>query len=205
MTTISAESQATQLDSEALDQLFRDARTANTFTHEAVTDEDIHELYELIKWGPTAFNQQPLRGVVVRSEEARARLVPLMSDTNQAKVAAAPAVLILAADNDFHEQMPEQFPVFPEAKDVFFSQREARQGSAIVNASLQIGYLILGIRALGFAAGPMNGFDFEAVTEEFFPGKDAQALVVVNIGKPGPDAWYPRLPRLAFDEVFDVI
>jgi 3-hydroxypropanoate dehydrogenase len=205
MTTISGVAQATQLDAGALDQLFRDARTANTFTDDPVTDADIRELYELVKWGPTAFNQQPLRGVVVRSEEARARLVPLMSDGNQAKVAAAPAVLILAADNDFHEQLPEQFPVFPEAKDVFFSEREARQPSAIVNASLQIGYVILGIRALGFAAGPMNGFDSEAVTKEFFSDRDAQALVVVNIGRPGPNAWFPRLPRLTFEQAFEVV
>jgi len=203
--TNTAESETSVLDARAMDLLFREARTANAFTDDPVTDDDIQALYELIKWGPTAFNQQPLRGVVVRSEEARARLVPLMWESNQGKVAGAPAVLILAANNDFHEHLPEQFPVFPEAKDVFFSEREARQASAIVNTSLQIGYLILGIRALGFAAGPMNGFDSEAVSKEFFSGQDVQALVVVNIGKPGPNAWFPRLPRLTFEQVFEVV
>lgn len=190
------------LDPSAQDLLFRAARTANTFTDEPVSDEQIAALYDLVKWAPTSFNQQPLRVALIRSEQAKSRLVPLMWDTNQGKIAAAPLVAVLAADLDFHENLPEQFPVFPQAKDVFFAEEETRIESGLLNATLQIGYFILGVRAVGLAAGPMTGFYADKVTEEFFPNGQHRALVVVNIGKPGPDAWYDRLPRMEYDQVF---
>lgn len=190
------------LDRSAQDLLFREARTANTFTNEPVSDEQIAALYDLVKWAPTSFNQQPLRVALVRSEEARSRLVPLMWDANQAKTAAAPLVAVLAADLDFHEHLPEQFPVFPQAADLFFADEDSRIGPASLNATLQTAYFILGVRAIGLAAGPMTGFYDDKVSGEFFPGSRHHALVVVNIGKPGPDAWFDRLPRLEYDQVF---
>ena len=62
------------LDPAAQDLLFREARTANTFTDEPVTDEQVQAIYDLVKYGPTAFNQTPLRITLVRSAEARERL-----------------------------------------------------------------------------------------------------------------------------------
>jgi 3-hydroxypropanoate dehydrogenase len=190
------------LDERAQNQLFREARTANTFTDEPVSDEQIAALYDLVKWAPTSFNQQPLRVALIRSEEAKSRLVPLMWDSNQAKTAAAPLTAILAADLRFHELLPELFPVFPQAKDVFFSEDDVRIEAARLNATLQVAYFIIGARAVGLAAGPMTGFYADKVTEEFFDATRHQALVVVNIGKPGKDAWFDRQPRLEYDRVF---
>jgi 3-hydroxypropanoate dehydrogenase len=190
------------LDRSAQDLLFREARTANTFADEPVSDEQIVALYDLVKWAPTSFNQQPLRVALIRSDEARNRLVPLMWDANQRKTAAAPLVAVLAADLDFHEHLPELFPVLPQAKEIFFTEEEPRVESALLNTGLQVGYFILGIRAIGLAAGPMTGFYADKVSEEFFPDSRHRALVVVNIGKPGPDAWHDRLPRLEYDQVF---
>ncbi|MDH6135001.1 3-hydroxypropanoate dehydrogenase [Kitasatospora sp. MAA4] len=193
------------LDAAAQDLLFREARTANTFTDEPVSDEQIQAVYELVKFAPTAFNQQPLRVVLVRSPEARERLVNQLADGNKAKTAAAPLVAILAVDNEFHEELPTQFPAFPAAKDIFFSERPVREGSARLNGALQVGYFILGVRAAGLAAGPMTGFDAQGVEKEFFADGDHSVLAVVNIGKPGADAWYPRSPRLAYDEVVTTV
>ena len=192
------------LDSAAQDLLFREARTANSFTDEPVTEEQVQAIYDLVKYGPTAFNQTPLRITLVRSAEARERLVQHMAEGNQAKTAAAPLVAILAADNEFHEELPALFPAFPQAKDLFFSERAARESAAGLNAALQAAYFIVGVRAAGLAAGPMTGFDFEGVRKEFLDD-DHTPLMVVNIGKPGPDAWYPRSPRLAFDEVITTV
>lgn len=193
------------LDQQAQDLLFREARTANTFTDEPVSDEQVRALYDLVKWAPTSFNQQPLRVVLVRSTEAREKLVSLMWDNNQEKTRTAPLVAILAADTEFHEHLPSQFPVFPQAKDVFFSDPAVRQQSAEFNASLQVGYFILGVRAVGLAAGPMSGFDAGSVNEAFFPGGKQKALCVVNIGNPGDGAWYDRLPRLEHEQVFTTV
>ncbi|TQK52139.1 3-hydroxypropanoate dehydrogenase [Streptomyces sp. SLBN-118] len=192
------------LDSAAQDLLFREARTANTFTDEPVTEEQVQAIYDLVKYGPTAFNQTPLRVVLVRSEDARERLVQHMSEGNRAKTASAPLVAILAADNEFHEELPDLFPRFPQAKDVFFAERPVREQAAGFNAALQAAYFIVGVRAAGLAGGPMTGFDFAGVQKEFLDG-DHTPLMIVNIGKPGDDAWSPRSPRLAYDEVVTTV
>ncbi|MFE7120176.1 malonic semialdehyde reductase [Streptomyces sp. NPDC057654] len=192
------------LDAAAQDLLFREARTANTFTDEPVTDEQMQAVYDLVKYAPTAFNQSPLRIVLVRSEEARERLVSHMAEGNQPKTRKAPLVAILAADNEFHEELPALFPHFPQAKDVFFAERSSREGAAALNASLQAAYFILGVRAAGLAAGPMTGFDFAGVQKEFLDD-DHTPLMVINIGKPGEDAWFPRSPRLEYDQVVKTV
>lgn len=189
-----------ELDAAAQDLLFREARTANTFSSEPVSDETVQAIYDLVKYAPTSMNQQPLRIVLIRSEDARERLVKTMYGPNGAKVAQAPLVAILAADLEFHELMPKLFPHFPEAKDMF-ADPAIREASAVQNGTLQAAYFILGIRAAGLCAGPMIGFDAEAVNREFFPDGKQKVLLVVNIGKPGENAWWPRSPRLEYDEV----
>ncbi|SNX88241.1 3-hydroxypropanoate dehydrogenase [Streptomyces sp. TLI_55] len=192
------------LDAAAQDLLFREARTANTFTDEPVTEEQIAAIYDLVKYGPTASNQSPLRITLVRSPEARERLLPYLVEANRAKTAAAPLVAILAVDNEFHEELPRLFPHFPAAKDVLYAERPVRERSALVNGSLQAAYFIIGIRAAGLAAGPMTGFDFEGVRKEFLDD-DHTPLMIVNIGRPGENAWFDRGPRLDLDEVVTTV
>lgn len=189
-----------ELDAAAQDLLFREARTANTFSSEPVSDETLQAVYDLIKYAPTSMNQQPLRIVLIRSDDARERLVKTMYGPNGAKVAQAPLVAILAADLEFHELMPKLFPHFPEAKDMF-ADPAIREASAVQNGTMQAAYFLLGIRAAGLNAGPMIGFDAEAVNREFFPDGKQKVLLVMNIGKPGENAWWPRSPRLEYDEV----
>jgi len=192
------------LDPTAQDLLFREARTANSFTDEPVTDEQLQAIYDLVKYGPTSMNQSPLRVTLVRSAEARERLVAHMAEGNRPKTATAPLVAILSADNEFHEELPVLFPHFPQAKDAVFGDRVVRENSAALNGALQAAYFIIGVRAAGLAAGPMTGFDFEGVRKEFLDD-DHTPLMIVNIGRPGPDAWYPRSPRLAYDEVVTTV
>jgi 3-hydroxypropanoate dehydrogenase len=184
----------------AQDLLFRDARSANTFSDEPVSDEQIAAIYDLVKYAPTAMNAQPLRVTIVRQGEARERLLKHMADGNRDKTANAPVVAIMAADTDFHEHLGRTFPHFPGAKNAF-ADDTAREQAAKFNASLQIGYFLLGIRAAGLVAGPMGGFDASSLDEDFFPGGTVKSLLVVNIGKPGENAWFDRLPRLEHDEV----
>jgi 3-hydroxypropanoate dehydrogenase len=191
---------ALTLSPEAQNLLFREARTANSFTDEPVSDAQVAAIYDLVRFGPTAMNAQPLRVTLVRSAEAREKLLKSMADGNREKTAAAPLVAILAADTDFHDHLERTFPHFPGARDLF-ADATARAQAATFNASLQIGYFLLGVRAAGLAAGPMGGFDAEGVDRDFFDGTAQKSLLVVNIGRPGPDAWFDRLPRLDQDEV----
>ncbi|OON81355.1 malonic semialdehyde reductase [Streptomyces tsukubensis] len=192
------------LDAAAQDLLFREAHTANTFTDEPVTEEQTQAIYDLVKYGPTAFNQSPLRITLVRSAEARERLVPLMAEGNQPKTAVAPLVAILSVDHEFHAELPKLFPHAPGIADMFFSERAVREQVAPLNATLQAGYFIIGVRAAGLAAGPMTGFDFPGVQKEFLDD-DHAPLMIINIGKPGPDASFPRSPRLPYDEAVTTV
>ena len=189
------------LSPEAQDLLFREARTANAFTDEPVTDEQVAAIYDLVKYAPTAMNTQPLRVLLVRDGEPRERLLKHMADGNRDKTANAPVVAILAADTDFHENLARTFPHYPGAKNAF-ADDVAREQAARFNASLQIGYFLLGVRAAGLAAGPMGGFDAEGLDREFFEGRNLKSLLVVNIGKPAENAWFDRLPRLDHTDVF---
>jgi 3-hydroxypropanoate dehydrogenase len=192
------------LADEAQNLLFREARTANTFSDEPVTEDQVRAIYELIKWAPTSMNQQPLRVVLVRTEEGRQRLLPHLMEGNRPKTEKAPLVAVLAADLDFHENLPKVFPIKPDAKEIF-ADDDFRAGNAKLNATLQVGYFILGVRAAGLAAGPMTGFDPAGLNKEFFPEGRQQALVVINIGKPGENAWFDRLPRLDYDEIVSTV
>jgi 3-hydroxypropanoate dehydrogenase len=188
------------LSTDAQDLLFRQARTPNTFTDEPVTDEQIAAIYDLVKYAPTAMNTQPLRIVLVRQGEPRERLLKHMADGNREKTASAPLVAVLAADTDFHESLDRTFPHFAGAKDLF-ADDAGREAAARFNATLQVGYFLLGVRAAGLAAGPMGGFDAEGVDNDLLEGTTLKSLVVVNIGRPGENAWFDRLPRLEQHEV----
>lgn len=188
------------LSPEAQDLLFREARTANSFTDEPVTDQQVAAIYDLVRFGPTALNAQPLRVTLVRSVEAREKLLKNMADGNREKTASAPLVVILAADTDFHDHLERTFPHFLGARDLF-ADDAAREQAAKFNAALQIGYFLIGVRAAGLAAGPMGGFHAEGIDRDFFDGTGLKSLLVVNIGRPGPNAWFDRLPRLDHDEV----
>lgn len=187
------------LGEEAQDLLFRQAHTAYSFTDDPVTEEQVRAIHDLVRYGPTALNAQPLRVLLIRSAAARARLLPWMSRGNQARTATAPLVAVLAADTGFPEHLPTVFPHKPQAA-AWFTDAAYREGQARFSATLQAGYFILGVRAAGLAAGPMTGFDADGVDAEFFPDGRWRSIIVVTVGRPGPDAHRERLPRLPYEE-----
>ncbi len=187
------------IDSEAADTLFLEARTANAFTDEPVTEEQMRAIYELAKMGPTAMNVQPMRITWVKSEKARERLVSHMAGGNAAKTAAAPLAAILSFDMDWHEHLPTIFPHAAERKAAFDENEAARQSMGKDNGHLQAAYFIVAARAVGLAAGPMGGIDAAGIDAEFHGGTSNKTFMVVNLGKPGENAWRDRLPRHDFE------
>ena len=188
------------LDDAALDQLFRTARTQNAFLDKPVEDSQLHALYELLKWGPTAANSTPARFVFVKSAEAKQKLAPALSEGNLAKTMAAPVTVIVGFDEDFHEKLPVLFPHAPDAKSWFTSSPSFAEQTAFRNGSLQGAYLILAARAVGLDAGPMSGFNNAKVDELFFAGTRWKSNFLVNLGYGDPEGLFPRSPRLDFEE-----
>ncbi len=186
--------------SRTAETIFTEGHTAYSFTAEPVSDEQLARVYELAKFTPTALNSQPLRITFVRTEAAKARLLPLLSEMNRAKSASAPVVAILAADTDFHEQLPVVSPQSIGAKERFAANEPGRSAMAKNNAWLQAGGFILAVRAVGLDAGPMGGINAAGIDEEFFPGTALRTIMVVNIGHVADDGAFPRNPRLGFDQ-----
>ena len=190
--------QSAPVPDEVLDLMFREARTVNTFRDEDVSDEQVRAVWDLVRWGPTAFNSLPMRMLLVRSTEARERLASHMSGSNAAKTLRAPLSIVLAADLDFHEHLPRLAPHMASLRDQLADATESRVGTSRDNAVLQAGYLVVGLRAAGLHVGPMTGFDAPGVDAEFHAGTSLRALMVVNIGAPAAPR-HDRLPRLDFD------
>lgn len=202
------------LNGEALNQLFREARTFGAWLDKPVTDATLRELYDLMKWGPTSANGCPARFVFVRSKEAKERLRPALSPGNVEKTMTAPVTVIIAYDLKFYEQLSRLFPHSPEMRDLFARNPQLVEVTAKRNSSLQGAYLMLAARALGLDCGPMSGFDnakvdqeffavgreCEGCKQEFFPEGHVRSSFLCNIGYGDRSKLHPRGPRLEFDE-----
>ena len=188
------------IDSHTQDLLFRQARTPRAFADIPVSDATMRAVYDLIKWGPTGRNGQPLRIVQVCSPEARERLVRHLAPGNQSRTLSAPLVALLAVDVDFHHELAKISPGIAGASEAY-ADKARRIRAATNSALLQVGYFIVGVRAAGLAAGPMEGFDATGLDLEFFPDGRHRTLLVMNLGYPAQDAHKPRQPRLDYDEV----
>lgn len=188
------------LPAASLDQLFRQARTYNEWDSREVDDRTIHELYELLKWGPTAANSTPARFVWVKSAEGKAKLSALAMEGNRPKILAAPVTVIIGHDLAFAETMPKLFPARGEMLREFYREPTVAAETALRNSSLQGAYLIIAARALGLDCGPMSGFDNAGVDREFFAGSRIQSNFICSLGYGKPGTPFPRNPRLSFEE-----
>jgi nitroreductase len=193
------------LSDAALDQLFRAARTYPAWLDLPVADELLHQIYELMKWGPTSGNLCPARIVFVTSPAGKERLRPALSPGNVEKVMTAPATAIVAYDLKFYEKQPTLAPHNPKSRETFAASPDLAQSTAFRNSSLQGAYFIVAARALGLDCGPMSGFDNAKVDEEFFAGGQLKSNFLCNVGYGDPSRLRPRQPRLAFEEACAIV
>ena len=189
----------------ALQQTFFAARTFNKFNGEAVSDEILMQLYDLMKWGPTSMNCQPAHFVFIKSQEAKQRLNSALMPGNREKSMAAPVTVIVATDTEFYNNLPEQFPANPNAKEMFAGNADFSQSTAFRNGSMQGAYFILAARMLGLDCGPMSGFDNSAVDAEFFPEGRYKSNFLINLGYGDSTGNYPRGPRLTFEQATSIV
>lgn len=208
-----------RIDDSALDTLFREARTHMKWQPRSVSDQTLHDLYDVVKLAPTSANASPARFAFLRSTEAKERLRPALAPLNVEKTMSAPVTVIIAYDLKFYEQLPKLFPHSPGMAALFMSNPELADATAKRNSSLQGAYLILAARALGLDCGPMSGFDQAKVDEEFFaagkpcfgcdqeffPEGHVKTNFLCNLGYGDPGALHERLPRLPFNEACSIL
>jgi len=202
-----------RISDDCLDTIFRDARTFNAWLPQPVSDEQVREIYDLMKWGPTSANSSPARFVFLRSKEAKERLLPALSPGNVDKTMTAPLTVIIAYDLRFYEKMEKLFPHNKAMKEMYAKNPVMTEVTAKRNGTLQGAYLIIAALALGLDCGPMSGFDNAKVDAEFFrPSPQDPAACqeyatgcvksdfLCNIGYGDPKSLFPRGPRLDFEE-----
>ncbi len=190
---------------DCLDQLFLQARTHNKWQDKPVSDEALRQLVDIMKMGPTSANQSPARSVFVRTQEAKGRLEPHLSEGNRLKTMSAPVCAIIGYDLKFYEHLPKLFP-HADAKSWFEGKPdEIIETSAFRNGTLQGAYFILAARALGLDTGPMSGFDNAGVDREFFAGTSVKSNFLCSLGYGDPSGLFPRSPRFAFEEIATIV
>lgn len=187
------------INERALDQLFRTARSFSYWLDQPVSDDQLRQLYELVKFGPTASNSCPARLVFVKSAAAKARLKPCLDEGNVRKSMEAPVVAIIGMDLEFYEKFPVLWPQ-GDKRSGFVGQPEKAKASATRNTTLQAAYFMLAARSLGLDCGPMTGYDATKLDTEFFPDGKIKSNMLCAIGYGDRGKLHPRRPRLSFDE-----
>lgn len=192
------------LDKDALDTLFREARSQNDWLDQDVSDTQINQIYELMKFGPTAANNCPARITFVKSIEAKEKLKPHLDEGNVDKSMSAPVVAIIGYDVEFYEKLPFLFPHM-DARSWYAGNPEKIKSAGEMNATLQGAYFMLSARSVGLDCGPMSGFNNESLDEEFFPDGKTKSIFMCAIGHGDSSKIFPRSPRLSFDEACKII
>lgn len=195
----------TPLSDEALDTIFRTARTYNGYHDKPVSEEQLHEIWELMKMGPTSANMLPARLVWCTTDEAKERLAQYAMPANADKIKAAPASVIIGMDTNFHELLPELFPHDQTAQH-WFQDDAFREKNAFRNSSLQGAYFIIAARAIGLDTGPMSGFNNDAVDTDFFADTPhIKSNFIATLGYGDPATIFDRSPRPAFERFNTVL
>ena len=187
------------LNGQSLDQIFRTARTPNGWADRPVEDDLVRQIYDLMKWGPTA-NSGLARFVWVRSADGKATLAGLAAEPNKPKILKAPVTVIIGHDLDFAGELPKLLPHNAEVMQKYFAAPGVAEVTAMRNGTLQGTYLIVAARALGLDCGPMSGFDNAGVDNVFFAGTRIRSNFICSIGYGDPASVFPRNPRLGFEE-----
>lgn len=192
------------LSAEALDQIFRAARSYNGYLDKAVSQEQIEAIWDLVKMGPTSANCLPARLVWCVSDEAKNKLAAMAMPANGEKILSAPATVIIGMDMEFYEQLPDLFP-HADARSWFAGNDALAGATAFRNSSLQGAYFIIAARALGLDTGPMSGFANDAVDAAFFPDSKIKSNFICTLGYGDRSTIFDRSPRPDFGRFNTVV
>jgi 3-hydroxypropanoate dehydrogenase len=192
------------LSHQDLKTLFSSARSQNGWLDKPINNSQIHQLYNLMKFAPTAANTCPARIVFVQSDTAKQQLKKYLDDGNVEKSMTAPIVAIIAYDTEFYEQLPKLFP-HTDARSWYVGKDKKIKQVGEMNANLQGAYLIMAARSIGLDCGPIGGFDNISLDKKFFSDGKIKSLFLCSLGYGDETKLFPRSPRLDFDEACKII
>lgn len=182
-----------------------------------IDEVEIRDLVRLATRAPTSFNLQNWRFIAVRSLEAKARLRAVAWD--QAKITEASVTFIICGRMPDEHTLPDRLAPAVEAGimpaqvidgwvagagSLHSGQPWRQRDEAVRTATFGAMTLILAAHAKGLGAGPMIGFDPEAVAREFGLASDEIPVLLLAVGYGTPDNW-PQKPRRPLNEVLSFV
>jgi len=201
-----ARARSKPLDDNALDMMFNANRSFNGWKDEPVSDEQLKQIYDLMKQCPTSANCCPLRIKFVRSEEAKAKMVPVVAERNRAKTLQAPVTAILGFDHDFYQHFATLTPHRPtEMKERMENNPEMVPWWANLNGALQAAYFMTAVRAIGLDVGPMQGVDKPGMDALYWSGTKVKTAFIVSLGRGDESTIFKKLPRFDFEEACELL
>ena len=192
------------LSTDSTDILFSKARSHKEWLDQDINDNQIQQIYNLLKFAPTSGNCCPARFTFVKSEESKQKMLPSLDQGNIDKVMSAPCVVIISYDTKFYESLSILSP-HNDAKASFEGKENKIKNTAKFNSSLQGAYFIIATRSVGLDCCPMLGFNKEKLNQEFFPDKKNKAIFICGIGYGDESKLRPRAPRLDFEEACNIL
>ena len=199
-------SKVSELDENGKNLLFKGARSFNGWNEKPVSDDQLHEIYDLMKLCPTSANVCPIRIKFLRSTRAKETLKPILFEPNRAKTMATSVVAILGNDHAFFEHNSFFAPHRPQdIANRMEKNPELVAPWANMNGTLQAAYFILAVRAVGLDAGPMQGLDKVAADEAFWLGTEVKTNFICSVGYGDETTVFKKLPRFEFDQVCEIL
>ncbi len=200
--------------------LFSERRSATFFNKDkGIDDQLIKDIINLALEAPSAFNLQPWRIIVVKSEESKKKLFNLSNQ--QDKVLEAPATLIIIGNK---EGYADSNPVWAEmlqsvggdekmvngAKEaaafLYGSSDDRKLKFAESNAGLLSMAIMIAAKENGVDSHPMSGIDFDGIHKEFGLKEEESAVMTIGLGYYDTSKeLYPRRPRRLFDEIATIV
>jgi nitroreductase len=173
----------------------------------AITDGELRAIFENVVLTPSSFNLQHWRFVVVRDPQAKAKL--RKAAFNQEQVEAASAVIVVVGKLNAYEDAPAIYAdtpkkmrdmILPMIRGAYAKNPHAQREEAVRSASLAAMTLMYAAYDMGYATGPMIGFDPEAVSELVGLDEHHFPVMLVVIGKQLGEP-HPRAQRFPVSEV----
>ena len=198
----------------SISELIRSRVSANSYDRKRkLSDNEVAGLIDLATRAPSAFNLQNWKFIAVRSEDAKARLLPLAF--GQQKVADAAVTFIVCGTLEQHSTLPAALKPTLDAgiisdatyqgwvgaaKNMYGENATLQRDEAIRSGSLAAMTLMLAAQGEGLVSGPMIGFDPNKVASAFDLAPTDVPVMLVSVGYPGETNW-PQKPRKAISDV----
>lgn len=189
----------------SVDDAIKSRHSIRKFIQEPISKEDLHQIFELVRLTPSAWNLQPWRFHVITDTALKEKLQE--AAYGQQQVTSAPAVAILISDmEDVLANLPETVHPGLSAErqqdevanlSSFFGGMsvEERGQWGLTQTNIALGFLLTAIQGLGYASVPMLGFDQEKVKEILSLPEHIKFAAMVPFGKPDAEGYeHHRFP-----------